>query len=110
VSFFDPVSAFEEDVAHCLAPVVTLALVGVGFLNNVEVGAQAYLAIAHLGENRANRSVCSDMYRERPFAGPYPEFEELSAVFSRFPGSLLFTSHRLTDDRFRGCCQDLKRL
>jgi hypothetical protein len=56
VSFLCPVPAFEKDVSHGLGPVAALALVGVGFLDRMEVGAQAG---AHLCDDRAYRSMCA---------------------------------------------------
>ena len=72
-------------MSHGLAPETTLAFVSVGLVDGMEVSAQADLACAHLCDDRADRSVCANMCGERPFSWPYTEFEELSAVFSRFP-------------------------
>ena len=88
---------------HCLASVAALALVSVDLVDGVEVCAQADLAGAHLGNDRADRSVYSYMGCEKPFPRPDPEPEELSAMFGRFLTSLPFVSHCLTDGRFRRC-------
>lgn len=108
MSFVGPVSTFQEDVAYCLAFVTALAFSGVGLVDGMEVGAQADFAGAHLRDNRADRSVCSSMYSECSLPWPHAKSEELSAVFSLFPGQLPLVSHRLTDDGFRSCCQDLE--
>jgi hypothetical protein len=55
VSLFDPVSASQKDVAHCLAPEAALALIGVGPVDGMQVGAEADLACAHLCDGRADR-------------------------------------------------------
>ena len=70
VSFVGPVAAFEEDVSYRLSSVAALALVGVGFVDGVEVGPEADLAGAHLCDHGADRAVCSDMGFECRLARP----------------------------------------
>jgi hypothetical protein len=57
LSFVRPVPALEQDMAHRLAPVAALALVGVDLVDSVEVGPEADLARTHLCDHRAYRSV-----------------------------------------------------
>jgi hypothetical protein len=85
VSFVHPVSTFKEDVPYCLAPVATLAFVGVGFVDGMEVSAQADLACAHLCNDRADRSMRANMCSKYSFPWPNPEFKKLSAMLGRFP-------------------------
>ena len=61
MSFFYPVPTFQEDVSHRLWSAATLALVGVGLLDGVEVDTKADLACAHLCDHRANRFMCANM-------------------------------------------------
>src|SRR5205823_2102668 len=60
VSLLCPVPTFQKDVAHRLRSAATLALVGVGLVNSVEVGTEADLACAHLCDHRADRSMRPD--------------------------------------------------
>lgn len=92
-------------MAHCLAPVSSLALVGVGLVDAGEVRAQPNLACAHLRNDRADRSVCASMYGEYVFSWLSPKFEALPAMFGLFPGLVLFLSHWLPDGGFR-CCHE----
>ena len=50
MSFFGPVSAFQENVSNCLAPVAAGALVGVGSVDSMEVGSKANFACAPMSE------------------------------------------------------------
>ena len=81
VSLVGPVSAFSEDVSHCLAAEATLASVGVGLVDGMEVSAQADLACAHLCDDRADRSVCANMCGEHPFSSPYTSLRALCRVW-----------------------------
>jgi len=83
VSFVGPVSALEEDVSHSLRSVAALALVGVGLVNGVKVGAEADLSSTHLRDHRANRAVRPDVRVERRFARPHAK----DAVFLGHIGS-----------------------
>ncbi|KAF2801632.1 uncharacterized protein BDZ99DRAFT_341500, partial [Mytilinidion resinicola] len=56
-SFVCPISAFEQDMPHCLCSVPALALLGIGLVDSVEVCAEADLACSHLRNRRADRSV-----------------------------------------------------
>jgi hypothetical protein len=96
-------------VAHGLAPVAALALVGVGFLDSFEIGTQANLASSHLCDHRADGSMCANVCGECPFSWPHSESEELAAVFSLLPGLLLFVSQFLANGCFSCCRQDLER-
>ena len=49
---------------HSLLSESALAFVGVRFVDEVEIGAQADLARAHLCNDRADRSGCSNVYLE----------------------------------------------
>jgi hypothetical protein len=71
VSFVRPVSTFEEDVTHCLTPKATLAFIGIGLVDGMEVSAQADLACAYLCNDRADRSVRANMWSESSFSWPH---------------------------------------
>jgi hypothetical protein len=43
-----PVSAFQEDMMHCLVPIAALAFICVGLVDSLKVSMQANLACAHL--------------------------------------------------------------
>ncbi|PMD20133.1 hypothetical protein NA56DRAFT_185954 [Hyaloscypha hepaticicola] len=58
MSFLYPVPTFQKDVLRRLSSATTLALVGVGLVNSVEVGTEADLARTHLCDHGADRSVC----------------------------------------------------
>jgi hypothetical protein len=60
-------------MAHCLAPVSAFALVGVGFLDGMQVREQANLACAHLCDNRADCSVYPTVDCECSFSWAGPE-------------------------------------
>jgi hypothetical protein len=102
MSFFCPVSAFQEDVLCGLASVAALAFVGIGLVDGVEVSAQANLAGAHLRDDGAYRSVCPDVRVEDGFPRPHTKSKEISTVFGRFPGLLPFVFHCSADDGL-GC-------
>jgi hypothetical protein len=89
-------------VAYCLASMATLAFVGAGLVDGVEVGAQADFARAHLCDDRADRSMSAQVCGKCPFSGPNPESEKLSAMFGGFPASFPFISHCPTDGGFGG--------
>jgi hypothetical protein len=67
MSLIGPVSTFQEDVTHCLTPKATLAFIGVGLIDGMEVSAQADLACTHLCDDRADCSVDTYMGIEEPF-------------------------------------------
>jgi hypothetical protein len=102
--FLAPVPTLQEDVSHGLRSVVALALVGVSFVDCVQVCSEADLACTHLCDHRADRPMCANMGVEGRLSWPYPKFEKLSSMPGRFPGSFPHASHRLTDGGFRGCC------
>jgi hypothetical protein len=68
VSLVRPVSTFEKDVTYCLTAKAILALIGVGFVDGMEVSAQADLACVHLCNDRADRSVRANMCSECSFS------------------------------------------
>ena len=80
LSFLTPVSALEQDMSYGLSSIATGAFVGVGLLDDVEVRAQANLAITHLCDDRADHSVGAQMRVQGAFSGPDPKSEKLSAV------------------------------
>lgn len=69
LSFLRPISAFERDVAHRLPAVSAVAFVRIGFVDRVQVRAEVDLAIGHLCNHRADRSVSPAMCVEYVFAG-----------------------------------------
>lgn len=85
LSFVRPVSALEQDMANRLASMATRALVGVGFVDGVEICPEAGLARTHLCDHRANRSVYARVRGEYAFARPDSELEEFSSMFGLFP-------------------------
>ena len=86
-----------------VASVAALALVGVGLVDGMEVGVQADFAVAHLCDDRADRSVCAHMRCEGSFPWSDPEFEEFSHVFGSFPGSFQLRFYGLSNGGLRGC-------
>jgi len=109
MSFFGPVSAFQENVSNCLAPVAAGALVGVGSVNSMEVGPKANFACAHLRDHRADRPVRAVVYLECSLAWSHAESEQVSAVFGGLPGLLPLFLHCLADNRFGRGCKCLER-
>lgn len=71
---------------HRLSSAATLALVGIGLVNGVEVGTEADLARTHLCDHGADRSVCVFVDFECVFSRPGAEPKELSTMFRVFPG------------------------
>lgn len=100
LSFVRPVSALEQDMAHRLAPVATLALVGVSLVDGVEVGPEADLGCTHLRDDGAYLSVCARMCGEHALSRPDSELEEFSAMFGLFPGQFPVVSHCPADRGF----------
>lgn len=60
-SFLYPVRAFKEYVLDGLFSEFLLVFVGFRFVDGVEIGAQADHTRAHLHNDRADRSGCSDV-------------------------------------------------
>lgn len=50
-SFFLPISTLQEDVAYRLRSAATLALIGVGLADRVEISTEADLAGTHLRDD-----------------------------------------------------------
>jgi hypothetical protein len=90
-------------VLHGLAPIAALAPVGVGLVDGMKVTAQADLTIAHLCDDRADRSMCAYMCCEDLLSRTGPQMKECSVVFGSFSGLFLFRSYSLSDGGFRGC-------
>jgi hypothetical protein len=86
VTLLHLIPTFQENVAHRLWSAATLALVGVGLVDGVEVGTKADLACAYLCDHRADRSVRANMCVKCRSSWTYAESEELSAMRRLFPG------------------------
>jgi hypothetical protein len=87
-SFFLPISTLQEDVAYRLRSAATLALIGVGLADRVEISTQADLAGTHLRDGGAYCSMCAQAHMcvKYGFSWPRTEFEELSTILDLFPG------------------------
>ena len=68
-------------MSYGLSSIATLALVGVGLVDGVEVCAQADFAVAHLRDDRADGSMCAHMCCEDSFSRSHSESEQFSSVF-----------------------------
>ena len=73
--FVGLVPILQEDVAYRLRSVATLALVGLGLVDRIEVCAQADLAGAYLRYHRTNRSVCILVCLSIAFPGQAPSLK-----------------------------------
>ena len=54
---FCPVSAFQEDMSHCLASTSTLASVALSFIDGEQIATKANIAGAHSRDDRADGSI-----------------------------------------------------
>ncbi len=89
-------------MAYRLWSVAALALVGLAFVDGVQVCAQADLACPHLGDNRADRSVCARVDLEHVLSRLGAEPVEVPAVFRVLPGHVPLILHPRADVGFRG--------
>ena len=84
-TLFDPVAAFQEDVADCLASLLAWAFVGIGPLDPVEVGQKADFSRAHLCDYGTYCPVHIRMGVKYVLSWSNPESEKFSAMFGCFP-------------------------
>ena len=108
LSFFCVVSALEQNVSYGLRSVAALALVGVRFVDAVEIRPEADLAVTHLCDHRADRSMYATMRFECRFPWFDAKLEELSSVLGRFPRSFPLGPHSFADKSLRCCHEDLE--
>ena len=94
-------------MAYGLASVATLALIGLGSVDSMQVCPQPDLGGAHLCDERADGSVDSCVCFQDCFSWTDAESVKVSTVLSGIPALTPLLSHRLANGCLRGRRQDL---
>ena len=93
-------------MAYGLPSVATLALIGLGSVDGMQVRLQADFGGAHLCDERTDDSVHPCVCFQGCFARTGVDMVEVSTVFGGIPALTPLLPHRLTNGRLRGGRQD----